>query len=371
MKIVQLASGDLWAGAEVQLYHMSCSLNKEKDIDLTIILFNSGQLEQKLLQSNIKVIVLDEKKYNSFYLFLSLKKLLGNLKPDLLHTHRTKENIIGGIVSFLSGCMSIRTVHGASEFDISIFNVKRFTFNLLDKIVGRFLQARIISVSSELKNKLMKDYPTPKITVIKNSVSSEYIHKQANVSIKHIFPENQFNICFIGRFSPVKRVDLFYDLAKSVLTSEPNLNIHFYMMGDGPLWEQYRELVSKDKLEKNIHLTGFVENTASYLKNMSLLIFTSDHEGLPMTLLEAMTLSVPVLARNNLITVGNVLCDGECGYFEPMDDIKTSTSRIIQILQNRESLNRKADLARKAIESDYLIENNVKDYIKLYHEVIN
>jgi len=370
MKIIQFSSGDLWAGAEVQLYHMVCSMNNLEDIDLTVILLNHGQLEKKLIRQNIKVVVLDESQFNSIKIFFMFKALVKELKPDLIHTHRTKENILGGIAAFVSGCKSVRTVHGANEFKVSLYNIKAFSYALADKLVGRFLQNRIIVVSDELKCKLSNEYPVTHLTVIKNSVSAKYIEDQATARLDSISEPDQLNVCFIGRFVPVKRIDLFYNVAKEVIKSRKGLNVHFHMIGDGPLWRDYHNRVSTDNLESRIHLTGFVKNTAPYLKKMDLLLFTSDHEGLPMTLLEAMILGVPVLARNNLKTIRQVLREGECGYIKSFDNIKAAAVSLVDILTDNIDREKKVELAKKTIHTEYLIEKNIKLYIKLYRETL-
>ena len=213
MKIIHLASGDLWAGAEVQLFHLAVKLHELYGIHLLVVLLNHGQLEQELIEKGIAVTVLDESKLSGFSILLEFYHIVKLFQPDIVHTHRSKENVIGGIVARLNGKKSVRTVHGASEFSIRPFNLKRFVFDGADRLAGFFLQQKIISVSDELKQKMKKIYPDSKLAVIENCVDVEYIEKKSLKPCNHDIDKNNFNIAFIGRFVPVKRVDIFYSIA--------------------------------------------------------------------------------------------------------------------------------------------------------------
>lgn len=370
MKVLQLASGDLWAGAEVQLYHMTCKMHMLETIEVVVVLLNHGQLERELILKGIKVIVLDELKYNVFHLISKLNLIIKNFNVDIVHTHRTKENIIGGASAFITKCKSIRTAHGLSEFNRPAYDFKKITYSFADKFIGRYFQQRVVSVSDDLKVKLTNYFPKSHISVINNCVNIEYIEEMAKANIDFKFSNNQFNVCFIGRFAAIKRADLFYDFAKEFITNRTELNVHFYMIGDGPFWDDLKKQSIIDKLETKLTLTGFVENTAPYLKNMDLLVFTSDHEGLPMTLLESMVLNVPVMARNNLKTIKEVLCNGECGLVDITDNPSDFSDKLDYAMNNQDELVRKAAMAKDIVKTNYSIEKNVAKYIDLYNDIL-
>lgn len=369
MRIIHFASGDLWAGAEVQLFHLAKALSKNQDIALLVVLLNHGQLESQLSCSGVKVQVLDESKISGFSIIKKFHAIVKQFQPDIVHTHRSKENIIGSLVAKLNGKKSVRTVHGATEFSVSPLNFRRFVFEYLDRFSGCLLQQKIIAVSSELKQKLSSLYPISKLEKVENCVDANYITRKseetcdASINVKH------YNIAFIGRFVPVKRADIFFEIAKKMISESPDNIIHFHMIGDGPLYYDIEKKIISNKLEARLHLHGFVKNTAPLLKRMNLLIFTSDHEGLPMTLLEAMTLRVPVLSKN-LAGIRSVLCNAKCGYILITDEIKAYTDMISYIRDNTSEAISKANKARGEIDGTYNIEVNVGKYLRLYKNVL-
>lgn len=368
MKILHFISGDLWAGAEVQFFHLAKRLVRHTDISLLVVLLNHGKLEEELIELGVQVNVLDETSLSNLVIFRELNKLVKAFRPDIIHTHHSKENVMAGLIAPLNGVKSIRTEHGAEEFSIKSINLRKLIAVGMDKLAALVLQKKVVAVSQEVKKKLSKICPASKIAVIENCVDIGYIEAMSNQPSELSIDRSGFNIAFVGRFVPVKRVDLFYSIAKTAIGKITGREINFHMLGDGPLKKDIEEKLTKDGLGSKIHLYGFVENVAPILKQMDLLLFTSDHEGLPMTLLEAMTLEVPVLSRH-LLGIHSALCNGECGYFVNSDVAEDFVKTISQIISEPDDVKVKMTAARRQIENNYDIDVNVAKYLKLYDEV--
>src|SRR5205085_2417066 len=81
------------------------------------------------------------------------------------------------------------------------------------------------------------------------------------------------------------------------VSAELGADMQFVSAGDGPLLDEVRQLTRELGLRDQVELPGFVADVAACLTNVDALIITSDHEGLPTVLLEAMALKVPVVAH--------------------------------------------------------------------------
>lgn len=369
MKVLHIASGDLWAGAEVQLYHLARALAADPAIELQVVLMNEGQLAQALRASGIRVVVFDEIRLSGPRILIELFRLVRSVMPDLIHTHRSKENVIGGLVAFVTGRPSVRTVHGASEFADAPFSLKRAVFGFLDRFAGRVFQKKVIAVSDELAAKLTRFFPPSKLSTIANGINIEDVLDKSNAMADFAPPAVHFNIAFVGRFVPVKRPDIFVDIAVDVLARPGNSNIHFHMFGDGPLRVDVTRRIRESGYQERIHTYGFVSNVAPYLKQMDLLLFTSDHEGLPMTLLEAMALQVAVMTRN-LPTIRQVLCNGECGYVLASDAVAEFSAAIEQVCRNREAREAKQAMALAHLQANFSIARIARQYVALYQAIV-
>jgi len=298
--VLHVASGDLWAGAEAQLYSLCKQLQRLDNITVSAVLLNNGSLQERLMEADVRVIVLDETQLTSIEIFQKLRGVFKEHKPDIIHTHRQKENILASIANFFSvKALNVRTQHGAPEFDQTKLTWKRRLQKKLDQLCGRYLQKKVIAVSDELKEKLLDVFPDEHVLVVENGVDEEQlIHCRANASFRINQPD-AIHIGIVGRLSPVKRVDIFIDIAETFLKRRIfQKKVYFHIVGDGPLMKPLRVLVNEGKLTDAVVFHGHVENTAPYIKSFDVLVMCSDHEGLPMTLLEAIVLNTPIVSHN-------------------------------------------------------------------------
>jgi glycosyltransferase involved in cell wall biosynthesis len=297
IRVVHVASGDLWAGAEAQVYALTKELNKLPTLDLDVVLLNHGILEQRLLKHSVRVTVFDEKKLNSLQILKSLYRFLKGVRADVVHTHRQKENVLGAFASVcVPSCRSIRTVHGAPEFPLKLWRLHKTFYRMLDWFSGRFLQDRMVAVSNELGTLLTRRFTSQKVQVIENGVDVDELVKQSQLPVDLPGPTGAFKVAFVGRLVPIKRVDLFLEIAKQLLSEDPK-RYRFYIFGDGPLREQAERQAQQLQIDPYLYRMGLVEDLPAHLARMSVLVMTSDHEGLPMSLLEALALGVPVVAH--------------------------------------------------------------------------
>ena len=145
--ILQIISGDLWAGAEAQAYTLLKHL--QPHVQLHVVLMNEGELANRLRALNITVTLLPETQLSSFAVLKKLVALIKELKPDVIHTHRQKENILGCLANVIAFPFSrnrpksVRTTHGAPEFKVS---GKQKLQVWLDAFVGKYLQKAVIAV---------------------------------------------------------------------------------------------------------------------------------------------------------------------------------------------------------------------------------
>ena len=366
LKVLHIASGDLWAGAEVQLFTLVKALHEKLDISVCVVLLNHGTLEQRLRVIGIQVIVLDESKLNGIQILRQLIRTIRKQNPDVIHTHRIKENILGSIAAFLSGRIpTIRTAHGAPEHKPSWRQLPKRLIVSLDWFCGRFLQQKIIAVSGDLSEILKKDYLPKKICIIKNGIDLESLSKFKRNTQSNTEP---FKIGLAGRLVPIKRVDIFIKTAQYILNQYPELKISFHIYGDGPLRKQLEQLNHELKTDNIVHFEGHCSDMTKRLQELDILVMTSDHEGLPMILLEAMALEIPVIAH----AVGGIpelLDHGTCGILVQNHSITGYAEEILRTIREPERRVITTENALNRIKANYSAEQNANAYCMKYAEI--
>lgn len=298
--MLHIASGDLWAGAEAQVFTLMSWLGKMPDMELASIVMNEGLLAQRLRATGIPVSILDEGKTGSLQIFLRLRGLLRDWQPDVIHTHREKENVLGSLANkFCQNVASVRTVHGGEEHQVAVGwrARRRRVINGIDRWCGRTLQQRVIAVSRDLGERLARDFSPEKVVVIENGVDMETVRSQKGIAEFRTAEPESLHVGIVGRLVNVKRIDLFIETAALLQEKQPQNRWRFHIFGEGPLRPEVERLSANSGLAENVTIHGHRQDIATCIAGLDVLIICSDHEGLPMAALEAAALEVPTVAH--------------------------------------------------------------------------
>ncbi|MCW8091276.1 glycosyltransferase [Alteromonas sp. ASW11-130] len=294
MHILHIASGDLWAGAEVQIFSLLSQLVKNSQ-QVSAIVFNEGRLADELAAVGINVVVIPESKFGFKGLIQEVRHTLLSLEPDIVHTHRQKEHIVGSIANRISlRVPCVRTVHGSPEFSPSF---KQRVQTALDIFCGRYLQHAVISVDGELTKKLAARFSRKKISTIPNGIDiADTLNKASQY--QQVLDENVKHVAIVGRLEPVKRVDLFLQMANIMLQSrDRQMALQFHVFGSGSLATELADLAKQLSVFENVTFHGHTDAIQSWIKQLDVVVMPSDHEGLPMTALECLALAKPLVAH--------------------------------------------------------------------------
>jgi glycosyltransferase involved in cell wall biosynthesis len=364
--VVHLASGDLWAGAEVMLYTLAKSLRTDLDVRVTVILLNHGTLEEKLRDCGIELYILDESRLNGLHILRQLNQIIQKIKPDIIHTHRIKENILGSIVAWRNNTPSLRTTHGAPEHRPPLYKIPKQIILLLDKFLGQYVQKKIVAVSTDLAKILKGHFSASKVAMIVNGVDIKSL-TQSQPSRDNENTDT-YHIGIAGRLVPIKRVDLFIESAIHLKQQHPEQQVCFHVYGDGPLYNELKSQVQAQQADGYIQLEGHCENMSQALQTLDALLMTSDHEGLPMILLEAMCLQIPIIAH----AVGGIpdlLDNGRCGILVHKHTGEGYAEAIINLIDSPKYRQKLAELALEQVRKKFSAEANALAYLKIYQKL--
>lgn len=213
------------------------------------------------------------------------RKILKEIKPDVIHVHSAKATVLGRIAAFniVPRNKIFYSPHGYSFVQQNISLVKKTVFKIIEKAMPILFGGTTIA-SGDTEYEVSKSYG--KTILIKNGVDLELPNQISN------FPANKkLTIGTVGRLSEQKNPKLFNDLALRL----PDYD--FIWIGDGEL----RELITA----KNITVTGWIKTREELLNKINQLdIYTqvSLWEGLPISILEAMALKKPLVVTD---VIGN------------------------------------------------------------------
>jgi glycosyltransferase involved in cell wall biosynthesis len=215
---------------------------------------------------------------------------------------------------------------------------------------------------------LAEDFPAGSVCVIENGIDTEAFVRPASL-LPNAAPEISLKIGIAGRLVPVKRVDIFIRTAKHLHDAHRELGLDFRIYGDGPLLEELEALARSLETESYLHFEGHCADIHNALRGLDMLLMTSDHEGLPMILLEAMALEIPVIAHS-VGGINELLAGGECGVLVNEQSPEKYANAVRELIVKPELRERLARKALQHIASRYTATRNAEEYCAVYKEIL-
>jgi len=304
------------------------------------------------------------KNIKSFFLFLKdMVKIFTKFKPDIVHSVYVIESIITGIIAKIFRVPSIFHSRG---MDFNYYPFISLKSNFLARVACK-LNNIILTVSKSMKNDSLRlNVPPNKIIHIYDGVD---FSKFNPIGKKFDSMVRTFQILHIGRFSYEKRHDLIIEACKKL--REDNFNFHLTFIGIGELKNQIATLIKNYDLEDYIELTGWVdhEKLPSYILKMDLFILPSITEGLPISVVEAMSMGLCVVLTN----VGGMpeLAQQIGGILVEKNNVEQLYNAIIYYLKNPQDLMQGGNINREFIINNFNWDLHSKKLYTIYLKLIN
>lgn len=292
MKILYLITKSEAGGAQTHVLQLS-QYFKSQGHAVAVMAYPGGWLQEELKKNNIEFV---ENFYfsNSFNplrayrAVQSIKKYITNFKPDLVHCHSSGAGAFGRLA--VEGKIpTIYTAHGWG-FNIGVPFFQRKVSMFVESLLAR-AAVQIICVSQFVKN-LALQYriaPQEKLTVIYNGIEALEAGYNETGKVK---------ITFIGRLAepknPLLLLEAFNNLSQD-LKNKSEVSI----IGDGPKKSDIVDFIKKNNLTM-VRMMGELprQDVLKVLGNSDIFTLISRWEGLPLTILEAMSLGLPVVASH-------------------------------------------------------------------------
>ncbi len=356
MNVLHIISGDIWAGAEVQACSLIRGCARIVSCKVQVIILNDGVLATKLREAHIPVTILNEHELSLISLVSGCLQVIKAFNPQIVHMHGFKENLLGGIAGRLARVKGlIRTHHGRGL----IGGAKKY--DMIEHVNAWLFTDIAIAVSHDLKKLLIEfGIPEKKVVVIHNGI--EPCKQLTEERIKTLRMELRIAkddkvIGTIGRMVPIKDHRTFINSAKLIIDS--GIKARFVIVGDGHLREELEQQVRDLSLDHHFCFTGFREDANDLLNLFDVFAMTSVHEGVPIALLEAMSLGKPVVATS-VGGVPEVLKDHVSGMLVPSGDANLFADACLSMLQNEALRKALSEHAYREIQEEYSLNTMVK-----------
>ncbi|AHI27766.1 glycoside hydrolase [Marinobacter similis] len=288
---------------------------------------------------------------------------------QLMHSHGYKFNVLMGIwPEALRKIPLMTTLHGyvrASRFTKSWF------YEALDRLVlGQMRQVVLVSeaIRFQIPGRIAR---SNRVSVVMNGLNTESVRHQATQSLGAELDDFLVNghpvILGVGRLSPEKGFDRLIGAFRILLSHYPEAQL--VIVGEGKQRDALEQQVAESKLSDHVCFPGYIEQVAALMKRTSVLCIPSLTEGLPITLLEAMSLGVPVVA-SDVGEISNVLGDQKGGIVFRYESPSALAEMLVAAIEDRNNTSARARWSEQRVEQAFSGHAMMEHYLKIYQQVL-
>jgi len=295
-----------------------------------------------------------------------LRRVVRDRGIDIVHAHDYKTNLLAWLLSKLEGVTPLSTVHGWTGHSAR----ERWLYYPLDKRVLK-LFPRVIAVSSDARNELVeRGTRCERVSVVLNGIDHTAFRRDRSreqaVRRELGFLDDDFVIGAVGRVEPQKRFDLLLDAFASLRMRHPRLKL--LVAGDGSRLAELRDQARRLELGDACRLVGNRTDVANLHHAFNLFVQSSDYEGTPNAVLEAMALESPVVATSAGGTV-ELIRNGLDGLVVPTGSSRAIVEAIESVLRDPDQARARAAAARRRVETDLSFEARMNAVEAIYVEL--
>lgn len=383
-KILLLVTLSELGGAQKVVFHLAAGLGRDK-FDITVGCAPGGELVGWLKKMpEVKVIELpclkrDISPLDDALCFLRLYGLIKSGGYDIVHCHSSKAGILGRLAAYLAGVRQIYfTVHGWGIDERQPPPV-RLLYTLFERLAGG-VSTRVVCVSEHdwQKGLVLGLAGADKLTVIHNGMPDPYEHvlgysgkdQEIGNELRSELGLGTGDIIIgsVVRLASPKQPLFLLELAARMAESTDIYRgggPYFVIVGDGPLRPQCEEYIVRYNLGGRAFLLGTREDAARLVSSFDIFTLFSSHEGLPLTVIEAMLAGVPVVA-NSVGGVGEMVVHGETGYLVSGLYTDAAAGYIEELVKNRELRAAMGGAGRKRALEIFSLDRMIGLYENLY-----
>ena len=184
-----------------------------------------------------------------------------------------------------------------------------------------------------------------KLVIIPNPISDTFFKSN------HVYNDEVKEIISLGRLSEQKNFELLIKVAEEINKKYPN--IHFSIYGDGPLKKKLQEIISKNDLDEVVSLKGRTNNSSEALNNSDVFVLSSNYEGMPNALLEAMAIGLPCISTDCPTGPADIISNGVNGILVPVNDQDALIVALEQYISSEKKLSEYGNRAREYVQKRY------------------
>jgi len=324
-----------------------------------------GAIGEQLRKRGTNVQIIARRPGFDTRLIGSLRRIIRAEQIDIVHCHQYTPWVYGCLASMGTSARVVFTEHG--RFHPDRYRYKAIVINQIMAAMTR----KMVAISAATREALIRYefLPRRRIDVIYNGIKPMEADPESVERLRYelgLSPE-LFVMGTVARLDPVKNQAMMLEAFAKVNRQRPETRL--IIVGDGPERAALEQKTSVLGIKNVVIFTGFSPEPARYLALMDLFLLSSDTEGTSMTLLEAMSLGLPVVATQAGGTP-EIVDHDVTGLLSPVGNGGAFADSINALLADSDQLKQKGLAGRHKFVQNYSVESMAARYIECYDSAL-
>ena len=277
MRIMHFAGGGDIGGAKTHILSLVRELMA--DHEMCLISFRKGQFVEEARAMGIDTRATDDG-LNAIRALRIALRAVDEFKPDIIHCHGAKANMMGVLVKWRRRIPIVTTVHSDPKLDYLGFPLKQYTFGLINAIALRRVDY-YMSVADRMNSNLIeRGFDPQRIFTVYNGLDFSRASRQARPSK----PSGDIVVGIAARLTPIKNIPTL--LQAFALAYKKNPRLRLKIAGTGEDAEALKALARKLDIGKRVDFVGWVKDMPGFYAQVDINVLASLSETFPYSLLE-------------------------------------------------------------------------------------
>jgi glycosyltransferase involved in cell wall biosynthesis len=296
-----------------------------------------------------------------------LVALVRDRRFDIVHGHDYKTNFLAWLLGRRTDVIPMATSHGWTGNTLR----EKFLYYPGDKrLVARL--PRAIAVSSDIKRELVRHGARPdRVTVLLNGIDPKDFHRDAarrpGIRASLGLAPDDAVIGAVGRVERQKRFDLLLEAFAPLSRQHPSLRL--LIAGDGSLRDELIALAARLGLDRTCRFLGLRHDIADLHHAFDLFVQSSEYEGTPNAVLEAMAMETPIVATD-VGGTAELAADGVHAIIVPPHDVAALQRGIDATLRDPAGASARVRAARQRIEGELSFDARTRTLEGVYEQLV-
>lgn len=368
MKVLHINGARSWGGNEQQLVDLIPSL-EVAGVNSFVMGIKEKALHSYCNRNNINFVPALDKKLSKKQNYKHLKKVVKEIKPDLIHLH-TSDSVTLYTISDILYNLRVPAVFSKKGIGKSMSILSKYKYNYknikaiicVSEIVKTFMLDGVIKKKNE--SKLSVIYDCVNTERVDNTKILESVRKKYNISNSKKIIGNIANHVD-AKDIPTLLLAIEYLIYKLKFTSFKLLQVGSF----SGITKQLKEKAKQLKIEDYIVFTDFVPNASGYMHQFDMYVMSSQREGGPSSVLEAFYCNLPVVSTRVGI-LPEVIINGKNGFVVPIKDYKELADKIKVLLETPALQKQFKEESHSLFMSNFTAVRATEKTIAVYNDVL-